>query len=107
MLSSLNERKWKAFISSFSIKPELKNHKSILKELKNLLIDSVKKNIPEEKFGILFSGGVDSTVIAKICKANKANFICYTSALEEKGLEPAEDLIYAKKAAKKFNLKFL
>ena len=101
-----NEKKWKAFISSFSIKPELKqDHKLILKELKDLLVDSVKKNIPEEKFGILFSGGVDSTVIAKICREQKANFICYTSALKEKGLKGAEDLIYAKKAAKKFKLK--
>jgi len=124
MLSNLNEKQWKAFISSFSIKPELKqDHKLILKELKNLLVNSVEKNIPEEKFGILFSGGVDSTVIAKICKLldsknpkglgnsknfqsdNKSNFICYTSALKEKGLKEAEDLIYAKKAAKKFNLK--
>ena len=122
MLSSLNEKQWKAFISSFSIKPELKDHKVILKELKDLLISSVEKNIPKEKFGILFSGGVDSTVIAKICKLsneseeglgnsknfqsdNKSNFICYTSALKEKGLKQAEDLEYAKKAAKKFNLK--
>lgn len=105
MLLSLNKKGWKDFISSFSIKPELKNHKQILKELKQLVIKSIKDNIPEEKFGILFSGGVDSTLIAKVCKKQKSNFICYTAALKEKGLKQAEDLEYAKKAAKKLNLK--
>jgi len=102
----LTRKKWRSFISSFSIKPELKkDHKIILKELKQLIINSIKENIPEEKFGILFSGGVDSTVIAKVCKQEKKQFICYTAALKEKGLKQAEDLIYAKKAAKKLNLK--
>jgi len=92
-------------ISSFSIKSLKKDHKEILKQTKELVINSIKKNIPEEKFGILFSGGVDSTLIAQVCKKNKANFICYTAALKEKGLKQAEDLTYAKKAAKKLNLK--
>ncbi len=123
MLNTVNEKQWQDFISQFSIKPFKKDHKVILKELKELVIDSIKNNIPEEKFGILFSGGVDSTLIAQVCKLlnsenskglgnsknfqnkNKANFICYTSALKEKGLSPAEDLIYAKKAAKKFKFK--
>jgi len=92
-------------ISSFSIKSLKKDHKEILKQTKELVINSIKKNIPEEKFGILFSGGVDSTLIAQVCKKNKANFICYTAALKEKGLKQAEDLTYAKKAAKKLNLR--
>ena len=106
MKHTANEKQWRSFISQFSIKPELnKEHKEILKKLKELVINSIKKNIPKEKFGILFSGGVDSTLIAKICQDNKANFICYTSALKEKGLSTAEDLTYAKKAAKKFKFK--
>jgi len=105
MLDKINEKKWKDFISQFSIKPLKKDHKDILKELQLLVINSIKKDIPDEKFGILFSGGVDSTLIAKVCKSEKKNFICYTAALKEKGLTEAEDLIYAKKAAKKLNLK--
>ncbi len=106
MLDKINNKKqWQSFIRQFSIKALNKDHKQILKELKELVVDSIKKNIPKEKFGILFSGGVDSTLIAQVCKKNKANFVCYTSALEEKGLKQAEDLTYAKKAAKKLNLK--
>ena len=106
MLNKINnEKQWQAFISQFSIKSFKKEHKEILKQLKELVVNSIKKNIPEEKFGILFSGGVDSTLIAQVCKKNKANFICYTAALKEKGLKQAEDLTYAKKAAKKLDLK--
>lgn len=100
-----NGKQWQSFISQFSIEPLKKEHKEILKELQELVVDSIKKNIPNERFGILFSGGVDSTVIAKVCKDEKKDFICYTAALKEKGLKQAEDLTYAKKAAKKLNLK--
>lgn len=100
-----SEKQWHSLISQFSRKPLHKGHKEILKELKELAIDSIKKNIPKERFGILFSGGVDSTLIAQVCKKEKKDFVCYTAALKEKGLKQAEDLTYAKKAAKKLNLK--
>ncbi|MDP2908342.1 MAG: asparagine synthase C-terminal domain-containing protein [Nanoarchaeota archaeon] len=72
----------------------------IVKELSSLILRSIEKNIPEEKFGILFSGGVDSTLIAFTAKKLRKNFICYTTALEEPGLKKAEDLEYAEKIAK-------
>lgn len=102
MLNKINnEKQWQSFIRQFSIKSFKKEHKEILKQLKELVVNSIKKNIPEEKFGILFSGGVDSTLIAQICNKNKKDFICYTAALKEKGLKQAEDLTYAKKSSKK------
>jgi len=99
------KEEWESFIRKFSRSQLSKDHKEILKELKELVINSIKKNIPKERFGILFSGGVDSTLIAQVCKKEKRDFICYTAALDEKGLKKAEDLIYAKKASKKLNLK--
>jgi len=105
MLLSLNEKKWKEFIRAFSIKPLNKDHREILKDLQDIVVNSIKKNIPNERFGILFSGGVDSTLIAQVCRKEKKDFICYTAALQDKGLKQAEDLSYAKKAAKKLNLK--
>jgi len=101
-----SEKKWKKFIKKFSIKPVISEKESeIVKKLKDLVVNAVKQNIPQERFGILFSGGVDSSLIAKICKDNKKDFICYTSIFEEKGLKQAEDLEYAKKIAKKFGFK--
>jgi len=101
-----DEKEWQSFIRQFSIKPELdEDHTQILKELSRLVVNAIKKNIRKERFGILFSGGVDSSLIAQLCRKEKKDFICYTAALEEAGLKKAEDLIYAKKVAKKLNLK--
>ncbi|MBW2975720.1 asparagine synthase C-terminal domain-containing protein [Candidatus Woesearchaeota archaeon] len=106
MLSRINnEKQWKDLIRPFSTEPMQKGHDGIVKELRELVADAVRRNIPEERFGILFSGGVDSTLLAKLCKDNGADFICYTSALAEKGMKEAEDLSYARKAAKEFGLR--
>lgn len=105
MLLRLNKKQWQDFIRACSRKQLDKGHKEILKELQELVVDAVKQNIPDEKFGVLFSGGVDSTVIAQVCRKEKKNFICYTAGLEEKGMKQAEDVTYAKKAAKRLGLK--
>ncbi|MBU4502138.1 MAG: asparagine synthase C-terminal domain-containing protein [Nanoarchaeota archaeon] len=78
----------------------MKSEQDIVIELKDLLVRSIEKNLPEEKFAILFSGGVDSTLIAFVAKKLGKKFTCYTTALEEKGLKESEDLVYAEKIAK-------
>src|SRR3989338_10357558 len=50
------------------------------------------------KFGILFSGGVDSTLIAFLCKKHGFGFTCFTI-----GLENSQDIEYAKRIAEKYN----
>jgi asparagine synthase (glutamine-hydrolysing) len=90
----------------FDVKPETKKGKDeIIEELTGLTLNAVAKRIPDNKFGILFSGGIDSTLIAKICKDLGADFVCYTAALESD--VEAEDLVMAKKVAKQlgFELK--
>ncbi|MFH1669525.1 MAG: diphthine--ammonia ligase [Candidatus Woesearchaeota archaeon] len=88
----------------FSVKPEIKESKeSILKELAGLTVNAVSKRIPDEKFGILFSGGIDSTLLAKVCKDLGVDFTCYTAALESD--VEAEDLKEAKRAAAEMGLK--
>lgn len=88
----------------FDISPEnRKNYKKIKNELSQLIQKSIKKRIPEKKFGILFSGGIDSTLIALICKKMKLDFTCYTAVLDEPGLI-AEDCVYAENIAKDLKL---
>jgi len=85
----------------FSIKPEVRDGvKTVEKNVEKLLLEAVKKRIPKEKFGILFSGGIDSTVLALICKKLGAKFTCYTTVLDHPSLKEPEDLKYALKAAK-------
>jgi diphthine-ammonia ligase len=70
---------------------------------KQLLNQAIKKRIPNKKFGLLFSGGIDSTFLAKYFKDNYHDFTCYTAVLDTENKEPP-DLTYAKKIAKEFNL---
>jgi diphthine-ammonia ligase len=89
----------------FYVVPEIKANKEKLKEeLLNLLRESISRR-QEEKFGVLFSGGLDSTLIAYICKDFGADFVCYTVAVEEPGMKEAEDLRYAKRIAADLGLK--
>ncbi len=89
----------------FSVVPEIKEDKEKIKEeLLNLLRESISSR-REDKFGVLFSGGLDSTLIAYICKDLGADFVCYTVAVEEPGMKEAEDLRYAKRIAANLGLK--
>ncbi len=68
-------------------------------EVKNGLFESVKKSIgSERKIGVLFSGGVDSVVVAQIAR-QFAEVTCYTA-----GLEDSQDIGYARKATKEMGL---
>jgi len=74
---------------------EERGEESLRAEFSRLLREAVVKRIPEERFGILFSGGVDSTVLARICQEEGADFTCYTA-----GIEGSQDLFFAEKAAR-------
>src|SRR3989344_2394618 len=80
---------------------------NVIEKTEELLLAAVKKRIPDKKLGILFSGGIDSTMLALLCKKLGKEFICYTAVLEERGMGDAPDLVYAKKVAAElgFNLK--
>ena len=84
----------------FKTTPELKIKKAdILKQLKGLIINSISKRLPDQHVGILFSGGIDSIMIALICKQLQVPFTCYTAALDDPGMETAQDMIWARKAS--------
>lgn len=76
-----------------------------IKKQTALLLDSaMTKRIPQQKFGVLFSGGLDSLFIASWLKQRGYDFTCYTTALDTDGGQPS-DLIYAHKIAKELDLK--
>ncbi|MGM5482752.1 MAG: asparagine synthase C-terminal domain-containing protein [Nanobdellota archaeon] len=79
------------------------------KKLKKEFLKSIEKTVrnfqkkyPGEKPAILFSGGVDSTLIAYTLKMKGIDFTCYTAALQDKSLETSRDLVSARKVAKKY-----
>ncbi len=72
----------------------------IKNELKDLFVNSVEKRIRDlSEVGIIFSGGVDSTIIAKISDDLGADTILYTV-----GTETSSDIKFAKKTASTIHL---
>jgi len=68
-------------------------------EVKEKLFESVKRSIGNEKrVGVLFSGGVDSVVVAQIAR-KFAEVSCYTA-----GLDGSQDVEWARKAAREMGL---
>ncbi|MFA6461552.1 MAG: diphthine--ammonia ligase [Candidatus Woesearchaeota archaeon] len=95
------EIKTKEFLS---YTPEHSESKEIITvKVEQLLSQAIDKRIPDKKFGILFSGGVDSTFIVNYLKKKKVKFCCYTAVLDTEKV--SSDLEYAKKAAKELKLK--
>lgn len=80
----------------FTISPEhTDTHEIIKTKVQEKLFSAVEKKIPERKFGILFSGGIDSTIIAHICKKLGYTPTCYVAGINE----DAADVVMAKKIA--------
>jgi asparagine synthase (glutamine-hydrolysing) len=76
------------------------NHVHGTSRLKQLLIEVVDEYTPN-KIALLFSGGIDSTLISKLLQITEKQFKCYTA-----GVKGAQDPLCAKKVAKLMNLDF-
>ena len=78
----------------------------IIDELKEKLIAVMEKDIcKREKTGVLYSGGVDSSLLAYIAKQKVNDVMCYTASLNESGLSTPKDLEAAKEGAQKYGFK--
>jgi len=75
-----------------------------LKQKTRQLLDAaLAKRIPQQKFGLLFSGGVDSTYLAHHFKQQGHEVTCYTAVLDTEGVPPT-DLLAAQNAAQVLGL---
>jgi diphthine-ammonia ligase len=63
------------------------------------IYEAVKKMIPQQKVGILFSGGVDSAVLAMMLRRLKVPFQAYVA-----GTADSEDMHWAIRAAKELDI---
>ena len=98
------EELWQKFVKSLENDfDNLETNKERAKrELAETIVNAIKKRVVP-RFGVLFSGGVDSSLIAFVCKQLKCNFTCYTV-----GIEGSDDIAWAKKVVDeyKFNFKY-
>ncbi|HEX2557020.1 MAG TPA: asparagine synthase C-terminal domain-containing protein, partial [Nitrososphaera sp.] len=58
-----------------------------------------------KSIGVLFSGGVDSTIISFVLSKHKIPFCCYTVGFKDPGTKQPEDILEARKIAKHFGWK--
>jgi diphthine-ammonia ligase len=91
---------WSEYIDSLRKKEAINDEKKAVSLLKDIFVEAVKKRIPKKKFGIFFSGGVDSTLIAFICKKVSDDFIAYTV-----GIEGSKDIEASSEVAKQLGIK--
>ncbi|MBI1969831.1 asparagine synthase [Candidatus Woesearchaeota archaeon] len=93
-----SEKQWKQTIATLQrnatgLFTEKEKAKAVLKEIQ---VQAIARRTEHKKhFGIFFSGGLDSSFLALVCKQLKKKFTCYTV-----GLEGARDVEYAKRVAK-------
>lgn len=88
------------------IERKIKHEKSSVRLVKKALISSVEKRIPFVKYGVLFSGGIDSVLLTKILSDKKQKPEIIFSSISGAGVntEPG-DLLFATNAAKFLGLK--
>ena len=100
----IHKLNWGKLIDSFHTEEEIKNKEEAKAVLKEKLIQAVKSRLPEEKFGIFFSGGVDSSLIAAISKIFHKDFVCYVVGFQDNETKEPEDVVEARKVSQKLNL---
>ncbi len=72
--------------------------------IKELFLKAVEKRVPSTELGLLFSGGVDSTLIAAALQELEKDFTCYTSGIQYGNTSKPRDLEWAEKTAEEMNL---
>ena len=93
---------WIKFVSSLENRFDAleTNSGRAKREVAKAVVNAVKRRIVP-KFGVLFSGGVDSSLIALVCRQLKCNFTCYTV-----GIDGSDDIAWAQKAANEYGFNF-
>ena len=95
-----SEREWKKQLLLIETPFEmLEKNKNIAKKKLSQALEMAISHNKAKKFGVLFSGGIDSTIIALFCKKLGLNFKCYTV-----GLKNSHDILAAEKAASELKL---
>lgn len=97
----VSKDEWNKYINNLKTNKTETNKEKCKESVKESLIKSIKKRtLNLKKFGILFSGGIDSSIIVLICKKLNLNFTCYCI-----GLKNSKDLEWAERIALALNLK--
>jgi len=98
----ISHEAWRSFLEPFGRLQLLSEEKSehIVQELQKKLEQAVKRRVPDKgKIGLLFSGGIDSVLIAFILKRLGVGFTCLTVGFRDGNAKEPEDLVWASRVA--------
>jgi asparagine synthase (glutamine-hydrolysing) len=103
----ISKPEWERKILSIkdSVAEDLQDKEKAKTALTNELLRAVRERLPDEPFGVLFSGGVDSSLIALLAKRAGKDFTCYTFGFQENDSKEPEDIMSATVAAQELGLK--
>lgn len=91
---------WQSIIHSWQVPETPVSVECLSKEIENVILKRVN-----QPCGLLFSGGVDSSVIALVLKKNNVDFTCYTVGFQDGGAKMPEDVVESKRAAEMLGLR--
>jgi len=80
-----------------------KRRRELLQELHELLVDAVKRRLPGDetvKVGLLFSGGIDSTLIGFCLRRQGIPFTCITVGFQDGDTKEPEDVTQSRRIAR-------
>ena len=82
-----------------------KDLKKIVNELDKKISNAVLKRIPEQKLALLFSGGLDSSLLAHYTLNVNAKVEAFVAGIRKEGWKPAVDIEKAEKIAAELGIK--
>ncbi len=93
----------KGLIKFHNLKLKKMRKKNQRIEVEKALFGSIMKRIPEKKFGLLLSGGIDSSLLGKIIQKNNYSFNSYFAGIKD--FSEPKDLEFAKLVSYNLNSK--
>jgi asparagine synthase (glutamine-hydrolysing) len=103
-----SEQEWRSIIAG--LRPDYaltENEEAIALKLRGMVSDAVRSRIDNtcvNKIGIMFSGGLDSSYIAALCKIINCDFCCYSVGFQDGNFKEPEDVVQAKQVAESLGL---
>ncbi|MFB6203303.1 MAG: diphthine--ammonia ligase [Candidatus Nanohaloarchaea archaeon] len=88
----------------FEVDVEEKDVEEAAEEVKDRFLDAVEKRVPDGEVGLLFSGGVDSTMIAAALEELGTDFTCYTAGIQHGNVDSPRDMDWAEMVASDMGL---
>jgi asparagine synthase (glutamine-hydrolysing) len=73
-------------------------------EIKEKFLEAVEKRVPEGDLGLLFSGGVDSTLIAAALQELDKDFTAYTAGIQHGNVNAPRDMDWAEEVAEEMDI---